>query len=95
MVINATDCNQWVPLRFDTPFYWDGESSVVVQLVDIQNYIHIVVQLVEHILVHIHLRSVVVQLHSRHLHRVRLHTFLVYIHGAYSQVELKFFQVHI
>ncbi len=33
MVINATDCNQWVPLRFDTPFYWDGESSVVVQLV--------------------------------------------------------------
>ena len=33
LVINASDCNQWVPLRFDTPFYWDGESSVVVQLV--------------------------------------------------------------
>ena len=32
-VVNATDCNNWVPLRFDTPFYWDGESSVVVQLV--------------------------------------------------------------
>jgi hypothetical protein len=33
MTIYATDCNQWVPLRFDTPFYWDGESSVVVQIV--------------------------------------------------------------
>lgn len=31
-VIYATDCNNWVPLHFDTPFYWDGVSSVVVQL---------------------------------------------------------------
>lgn len=32
MTIYATDCNNWVPLRFDTAFYWDGQSNVVVQL---------------------------------------------------------------
>ena len=33
LVIYNTDCNNWVPLHFDTPFFWDGVSSVVVQLV--------------------------------------------------------------
>ncbi len=33
LTINSSDCGQWMPLRFDRPFYWDGESSVVVQLV--------------------------------------------------------------
>lgn len=31
--IYSTDCNNWVPIHFDTPFYWDGHSSVVVQVV--------------------------------------------------------------
>ncbi len=33
LTIQSSDCGQWKPLRFDRPFYWDGESSVVVQLV--------------------------------------------------------------
>lgn len=33
LTIYSTDCNNWTPLHFDTPFYWDGVSSVVVQLV--------------------------------------------------------------
>ena len=31
--VYASDCNQWKPIAFDTPFYWDGQSSVVVQVV--------------------------------------------------------------
>lgn len=31
--VYATECNQWKPIAFDTPFYWDGQSSIVVQVV--------------------------------------------------------------
>ena len=30
--IDRSDCNTWVTHQLDTPFYWDGESSIVVQL---------------------------------------------------------------
>ncbi len=32
-VITQADCNTWVTHRMDNPYYWDGESSVVVQIV--------------------------------------------------------------
>lgn len=31
-VVSQSDCNTWVMHQFDTPFYWDGVSSIVVQL---------------------------------------------------------------
>ena len=33
MVLTQADCNTWVTHRLDSPFFWDGESSVVVQIV--------------------------------------------------------------
>ena len=32
MTITQADCNHWVTHQLDVPFYWDGESSVVVQV---------------------------------------------------------------
>lgn len=32
MSIRQADCNTWVTHQFDTPYYWDGESSLVVQV---------------------------------------------------------------
>lgn len=33
MVIHQSDAGSWVTHQFDTPYYWDGESSIVVQIV--------------------------------------------------------------
>lgn len=33
MVINRSDCDTWVTHTLSTPFYWDGHSSLVVQVV--------------------------------------------------------------
>lgn len=32
MTISQSDCNTWVAHQFDSPYYWDGESSLVVQI---------------------------------------------------------------
>ncbi len=33
MVINRADCDTWVTHQMDNPYYWDGVSSLVVQIV--------------------------------------------------------------
>ena len=45
--IDRSDCNTWVTHQLDTPFYWDGESSIVVQLTHyIQTNINTITKLV-------------------------------------------------
>lgn len=33
MVVSSDDCNTWLTHQLDSPYYWDGQSSLVVQIV--------------------------------------------------------------